>query len=737
MHASMNDQKNHVNWSSEQLGATSIPELTLVLEKEKHRSTTFEDPSMLRNIMFAFEQRMGLPASSVLRSETKGYIQGCKNVVKDSGLDAEEEQCSYRVAASQWKSSPYLSISRSCLEHTCDMKTARQRNPSYESQSAIAGGLNGLSGASGMTGATVADLAGQRGVSLLPDQAKTIAKLFWDGDLVAAIGDFRLLEVYIKRQKESDPHGSYLVIVTTARDGTRQIGSVFHMTSAAKQFLANDHRHVAAADATYLTGVLHGTLFTIVTKDANEELVLLAWGRYQSETKEAWYHFIHSFRQIQCPGGKEQLVILCDAAKGLETLKPSVRYNLVTKAVSHVSYVVGLQNVEFSRCSEHLQKNCKTFASQNGESVDKGPFWGMVKSTTGEDYERARVKLAETAPLAAKWMDDRKEEYATHHFINRKIRRFGDTTSNMAEQFNSVIAQPGMDGISIKQMSIIKQMRALINRSTRDISVNRLKGQELLEKNRSQEMTDGAIRRMHAIMLKSNKFVRLDGLQISETTISGSVSTGKGIGVMEVRLLQPKDRAGPAMIECKCRKPWDIGMPCKHVAALIRLAQTSKDPRIRGFWISTYIHQYEKEWNPSPFSPLLGPNDQVDLMPFQIPKPHRKAEGIVSELTAGGNVGSYEGSGVKPPKLKQCKFCNMYGHNRKKCPEPQIRIVVQNVTALKQLKEYPSQKYEELQLVEDAQDNLIDAEREQKRQCIQIVIPVALRGKVMVEVLYK
>ena len=88
---------------------------------------------------------------------------------------------------------------------------------------------------------------------------------------------------------------------------------------------------VIAIDATHLTDMFRGYLFTAVTKDANNQILLLAHGRYHSETAESWSSFVTFLRLALDPEKKKKFLFLCDHAKGLETLSPEMDFDPITE----------------------------------------------------------------------------------------------------------------------------------------------------------------------------------------------------------------------------------------------------------------------------------------------------------------------------------------------------------------------------------------------------------------------
>lgn len=110
-------------------------------------------------------------------------------------------------------------------------------------------------------------------------------------------------------------------------------------------------------------------MFAAVTKDANNQLVLLAFGQMKKENLEMWHEFLRNVK-ADFPGIK---LILCDKQKGLDAC--------------HNIYPV----VRFGRCARHLLENTKDPGNNLGKITQEWElqFWQMVKAPTVEGYKEA------------------------------------------------------------------------------------------------------------------------------------------------------------------------------------------------------------------------------------------------------------------------------------------------------------------------------------------------------------
>jgi hypothetical protein len=66
--------------------------------------------------------------------------------------------------------------------------------------------------------------------------------------------------------------------------------------------------------------------------------------------------------------------------------------------------------------------------------------WTKAAKEKSSPYYEAKLEPLRLAnPQAADWFDERKEQFATHRFLDHDVPRFGKVTSNGAENTNSAI----------------------------------------------------------------------------------------------------------------------------------------------------------------------------------------------------------------------------------------------------------------------------------------------------------
>ena len=198
-------------------------------------------------------------------------------------------------------------------------------------------------------------------------------------------------------------------------------------------------RPVVAADATFLTGAFKSTLYVIVGKCANNQLVpcafMLAW---TAERLEDWKAFLKKFKPLM----PDVRVCLSDAGKGLMA------------AIEHVGWL-------HARCARHMFGNMQTkgiAASVTAEEVCR-----LAKLCTWEEFRDAVEAIESKNPEAAVFLREHCYEYAAWAFLPDNPR-FGDALNNMAEQFNSLLVQERDGEPRIKDMGWVALIDALRRR---------------------------------------------------------------------------------------------------------------------------------------------------------------------------------------------------------------------------------------------------------------------------------
>lgn len=182
----------------------------------------------------------------------------------------------------------------------------------------------------------------------------------------------------------------------------------FSLDACARAFRAC--RPVIVIDATHLKGKYKGVMFVASTKDANEQIVPLAFGIGDKENDSSWRWFLEHVRQSF--GTRDQLLIVSDQHVSIKNA-----VDAVFPGVSH-----GL-------CTYHIQGNLK--ASEEVIEI----FHDAANAYREDDFNFHMDNLELTAPGAhSKLLSIGPSRWAKSKC---PVRRYDFGTSNAVECLNS------------------------------------------------------------------------------------------------------------------------------------------------------------------------------------------------------------------------------------------------------------------------------------------------------------
>ncbi len=202
-------------------------------------------------------------------------------------------------------------------------------------------------------------------------------------------------------------------------------------------------RGVVAADATFMTGEFPSTLYVIVGKDANNQLVpaafMLAW---TAEQLSDWVPFLKTFK----PRMHHIHLCISVAAKGLKE-------------------AMELLGWRHSRCAKHMFNNMRNDGITRGVSVTD--VCTLAKQCSAADFEYMlsviEKKSPKVGPKAVAYLRKHQAEYSAVTFLPEHPR-FGDALNNAAEAFNSILVRDVPGQQSMKNMGWLSVMIALRRR---------------------------------------------------------------------------------------------------------------------------------------------------------------------------------------------------------------------------------------------------------------------------------
>jgi hypothetical protein len=209
----------------------------------------------------------------------------------------------------------------------------------------------------------------------------------------------------------------------------------------------NGCRPYLSIDSTALNGMWNGHMPSAVALDGHNWMFPVAFGYFDSETKDNWVWFMQQLRKAIGP--MQHLAICTDACKGLES------------AVKIV-----FPEAEMRECFRHLMENMKKYYS--GDVYGKN-MWPAARAYSPYKYDYFFNKVVAASPGVKKWLDD-------HHPFLWARSKFSPEikcdyiNNNLAESWNSWIKEhKGLplhcmaDAIREKIMVLFAKRRIIAN----------------------------------------------------------------------------------------------------------------------------------------------------------------------------------------------------------------------------------------------------------------------------------
>ena len=138
--------------------------------------------------------------------------------------------------------------------------------------------------------------------------------------------------------------GTIVEIATAEVDGKIHFSIFFYCFKATIDGFRNGCRPYISIDSTTLNGIWNGHLPSTQALDGHNWMYPLAFGLFDSETKENWIWFMEQLSKAIGP--MDKLAVCTDACKGLEVAVAQVRPQCVKR-----------------ECFKHLMENMKKYYS--------------------------------------------------------------------------------------------------------------------------------------------------------------------------------------------------------------------------------------------------------------------------------------------------------------------------------------------------------------------------------------
>jgi hypothetical protein len=186
-----------------------------------------------------------------------------------------------------------------------------------------------------------------------------------------------------KAEVELRSPGSVVEIHTVKdEDGNTRFSRFFCAFKASIDGFLNDCRPCISVDSNALNGMWNGHMPAATCLDGHSWMFPLAFGFFESESKEIWIWFMQQLRK--CIGPMQKLAICTDACKRLESTVREV-----------------FPQAEKRECFRHLMENLKKYYSCD---VYGKNMWPAARAHSPHKFKYFLDKVLATSPGMEKWL---------------------------------------------------------------------------------------------------------------------------------------------------------------------------------------------------------------------------------------------------------------------------------------------------------------------------------------------
>ncbi|WVZ16927.1 hypothetical protein V8G54_009909 [Vigna mungo] len=368
-------------------------------------------------------------------------------------------------------------------------------------------------------------------------------------------------------------------------------------------------RPIIGLDGAFLKGKYGGELLTAIARDANDQMLPLAYAIVQVENKETWKWFLELL--VQDIGGEASLTFISDQQKTFDNIA-NLKLQGLMQAFEEV-----IPRVDQRFCVRHLYANFrKNFPGKQLKQM----MWKAPTATHPQAWETEMTKLKEVNLKAFKYLIKIPPRFTT-------TTKCDTLVNNMSEAFNSVLVKANRNHVGGDPPLLDEQMGNKLNQE----SIN--------------------------VWSRLNKESQLTKFWIP---------TLKLFEVRHVSQAENKFIVDIDKLECTCRK-WAIsGIPCCHALAAMKFLNLDAEEFILVcFRKSAYEAMYssivypingENMWQITPYNEVLPPKKRT--LPRRPKKKRRLHEWELVRDETRMRKGGIQ---------KRCGICKDLGHNRTSC----------------------------------------------------------------------
>ena len=384
-------------------------------------------------------------------------------------------------------------------------------------------------------------------------------------------------------------------------------------------------RKFIAVDGTFLKGRFIQTLLLATTIDANNNILLLAWGIVESENVESWSYFLNHLMLaipeilIQHP----PTTLMTDRDKGLSAA-----------IATYGSQVVP------TYCCFHLKEN---FTTKHGRGLADN-FWRIARAIDHHTFTFELQQLQQHNQAAATYLAEiPKELWVTAYFPGR---RYNQDTSNIVERVNAEFK-------SDRELSIIGLLSSLWHKTM----TTRYSRQQQADKHQG-DFTPWTLQQVQKLQITA----RMHQVEMS-SILEGRVTEGR----QQLALQHFVDLHHHT---CTCRVYQDLGLPCHHALACI--LHIHRNPLLYipdDLSLHTWRQTYLTNMRPVVYTLATGTIDaEIEAPLTRVPRGRPRKERHRRDTRGQRAPQKMEGQVTE----QKCSTCQRIGHNARTCRNPHM-----------------------------------------------------------------
>jgi hypothetical protein len=378
---------------------------------------------------------------------------------------------------------------------------------------------------------------------------------------------------------------------------------------------------VIFVDGTHLKGSYKSKLLTALTKNANGQILPLAFAVVDEETNESWSWFLQQFRTHVANVQDRELCVISDRHKGI------------------INAMEDMDGWHHRYCLRHVRSN---FMSKFKDHQLKRLCWTIGATTQNKTYVRGIRAVKGIDPDAWKYLkevDPRKWSL----YRDEQHRRWGNLTTNIAESLNNVL----------------RSARMLPIRACIEYTFNYTRNHFIKHYQDACNWTSPLTPRMwQAFQVREQQSTthNIDVYDIDN-------------GVFKVRSRFERNAEGENDFtvkfnakSCSCGIWQNQRFPCSHAIAVCGHTDTNATSMLCKYYKTrTWKSQYQ-----AAFIPLrdicywreASWMIQADPTRMVTQRGRKRSRRIRNEMDNPDNR----------PKQRRCGLCGVHGHSRNKCP---------------------------------------------------------------------